>query len=118
MALKNFHLLSFRYAFEGLIQALKQEPNLKFHLLAAIFVIIISYFLQISKQDWINIFLLIGMVLSVELTNTAIEVIVDKFTEQEHPGAKMAKDIAAGSVLIVAITAVIVGIIIFIPYLV
>lgn len=116
MVSKNFHILSFKYAFEGIWQALKQEPNLKFHLLAAVLVIGLSYFLQISKSDFIIIIILIGFVFAIELTNTAIEALVDHFTAREHPGAKLAKDISAGAVLIAAMTALIGGILIFIPY--
>lgn len=115
---KKIHVISFKYAFEGLVSALKEEPNLKIHLLIAFFVLGLSLFLQISKQDWINIILLIGLVLSLELTNTAIEAVVDAFIDKEHPGAKLAKDISAGAVLIAAITSAIVGLFIFIPYLI
>lgn len=113
---KNFHVLSFKYAFSGILAALKEEPNLKFHFLAAILVLIISYFLKISKADWIIIILVIIFVISVELTNTAIEAVVDEFVDLSHPGAKLAKDISAGAVLISAIGAIVVGTIIFIPY--
>lgn len=113
---KRFHILSFKYAFQGIISALKEEPNLKIHFIIALLVLALSYFLQISKQDWINIIILIGLVFTVELTNTAIEVVVDAFVDREHPGAKLAKDISAGAVLVVSLVAVIVGIIIFSPY--
>lgn len=111
-------ILSFKYAWNGIIAALKQEPNLKFHFLAALAVILFSYLLGISQSDWIIIFILIGLVLTVELTNTAIESVVDAFTDKQHPGAKLAKDIAAGAVLVAAITAALVGIIIFLPYII
>lgn len=114
---KNYHVISFKYAFEGLVDALKQEPNLKFHFLAGILVLILSFILKISKEDWIIILFLIGFVISVELTNTAIEAVVDHFTSQIHPGAKLAKDISAGAVLIAAVTAAILGVIIFLPYI-
>lgn len=114
---KKFHILSFKYAFEGIFAALKEEPNLKIHILISILVLILSYFLQISKQDWINIILIIGFVFAVELTNTAIEAVVDAFTEKEHPGAKLIKDISAGAVLVAALTSVVLGLMIFIPYL-
>lgn len=117
MESKNFQILSFKFAFEGLLVALKQEPNLKFHLLAALLIIILSFILNISKDDWVKIIFLIGFVISVELTNTAIEVVVDTFTDKEHPQAKLAKDISAAAVLVAALTATIAGIIIFIPYL-
>ena len=113
---KKFSILSFKYALEGISAALKEEPNLKFHFLAGLMVIILSIFLRISKQDFIIILLLIGFVIAVELTNTAIEAVVDEFTDNLHPGAKMAKDISAGAVLISAVTAFIVGLWIILPY--
>lgn len=117
MPSKNFHILSFKYAFEGIFAALKEEPNIKFHLTATLLVIVIGFLLKISRTDWMLIILLIGLVISVELTNTAIEAVVDSFTEQEHPQAKLAKDISAGAVLVAAVAAAIAGTIIFIPYL-
>lgn len=114
---KKFSILSFKYALEGIAAALKQEPNLKFHFLIGLLVIILSFFLKISTQDFIIILILIGFVVAVELTNTAIEAVVDGFTENLHPAAKIAKDISAGAVLISAVTASIVGILIFLPYL-
>lgn len=117
MESKKFHVLSFKYAFAGLVDALKEEPNLKFHFLAAVCVLILSFILQISRQDWVIILILIGLVISIELTNTAIEAIVNSFVDTNHPGAKLAKDISAAAVLVSALTATVVGIIIFVPYL-
>lgn len=113
----NRKILTFKYAFVGILSALKEEPNLKFHFLAGLFVIIVSLILNISRNDWMVIIFLIGFVISVELTNTAIEAVVDEFTNNEHPGAKLAKDISAGAVLVAAITSAILGAIIFLPYL-
>ncbi len=110
-------LLSFKYAFTGLIDAVKEEPKLRFHFLAAIIALVLSYSLQISRLDWIIIILLIGFVISLELTNTAIEAVVDHFTDKQHPGAKLAKDISAAAVLVAAITSVVVGLLIFLPYI-
>lgn len=110
-------ILSFKYASIGIFQALKEEPNLKFHLLAGLLVILLGFFLQISSLDWIILVILIGLVISVELTNTAIEAVVDSFTLEQHPGAKLAKDISAGAVLVVAITSAAAGLLIFMPYL-
>lgn len=98
------------------MDAIKEEPNLKIHFIVAVLVIVLSFILKISRQDWISVIILIGLVFAVELTNTAIEAIVDAFTDSEHPGAKLAKDISAGAVLVVAIISAIVGIIIFLPY--
>ena len=114
---KQFSILSFKYAFEGITAALREEPNLKFHFLTGAVVVALSLLLQISTQDWIIVIILIGFVIAIELTNTAIEVIVDGFTDKLHPSAKMAKDISAGAVLISAITATIISFLIFLPYL-
>ncbi len=114
---KRFSILSFRYAYEGLVAAFKEEPNLKFHFLIGLLVIILGFILRISKIDWVTIIILIGFVIAVELTNTAIETVVDGLTQQHHPAAKIAKDISAGAVLVAALTAAISGILIFIPYL-
>lgn len=110
-------ILSFKYALTGIITALKEEPNLKFHFLAALVVFAASYLLNISRTDWMIVIFLIGFVISLELTNTAVEAVVDAFTDKEHPRAKFAKDISAGAVLIAAIISAVLGIIIFLPYL-
>ncbi len=110
-------ILSFKYALDGIWSALKEEPNLKIHCLIAILVLVLSFILQLSRIDFILIIILIGLVIALELTNTSIEAVVDSLTQEEHPGAKLAKDISAGAVLIVSLTAAVTGIIIFLPYL-
>lgn len=115
---KRFHhILSFKYAFDGIAAALRQEPKLIFHLLAGAIVLLCAFILKISKTDWIIIIFLIGFVIAIELTNTAIEAVVDHFTQNSHPGAKLAKDISAGAVLAAAATSAIIGLMIFLPYL-
>lgn len=115
--MSNRRILSFKYAFSGITTALKEEPNLKFHFAAGVLVIILSLFLRISKEDFKTIIFLIGFVITIELTNTAIEAMVDAFTDKEHPRAKLAKDVSAGAVLIAAITSAIIGMMIFLPYI-
>jgi diacylglycerol kinase len=115
--MRSKRALSFKYAFEGVATAFRDQPNLKLHLVAAIAVIFISYFLQITKTEWLVIILTVGFVITAELTNTAIEEVVDSFTDQVHPAAKKAKDVAAAAVLVASITAVIIGGAIFLPYL-
>lgn len=117
MESKKNHILSFKYAYEGIVAALKEEPKLIFHFLAGLIIITTAFLLKISKSDWIIIIFLIGFVIAIELTNTAIEAVVDAFTDKEHPGAKLAKDISAGAVLVAALTSAIIGIIIFLPYI-
>ncbi len=110
-------VLSFKYALEGIWSALKTEPNLKFHFLAGIIAVVLCWFFMVSVLEWIIVMILIGLVISVELTNTAIEAMTDYLIPQIHPVAKKVKDISAGAVLVVSITAFIIGILIFLPYL-
>ena len=110
-------ILSFKYAFEGINQALREEPNLKIHLILGILVVIFGFLLQLSIVEWAIILTMIGLVIAVELTNTAVEAVVDAFTSEDHPGAKLAKDISAGAVLVVAMTSAVVGLIVFWPHI-
>lgn len=109
-------ILSFKYALEGIWTALKEEPNLKIHVLIMSLVIFFGVIFNISVLEWVFVIFAIGMVITLELTNTAIETIVDSFTQDSHPGAKRAKDIASGAVLVMALTAASIGLIVFLPY--
>ena len=102
---------SFGYAFEGIWTGIKKERNMKIHCLAVILVTAAGIFFGITATEWC-----IGMVVSLELVNTAVEAVVDLVTEEKKPLAKIAKDTAAGAVLFTAIMAVFIGCIIFIPY--
>ena len=108
---------SFGYAFQGIFNTIRTERNIKIHCAAAILVTIFGIWLQISKTEWMICFILFGLILALELVNTAVEATVDLFTEERKPLAKKAKDAAAGAVLIVAIFAAVFGILIFIPKL-
>ena len=110
-------ILSFKYALAGITSAVREEPNLKIHLFIALLVILLGILFGITQTEWLFIIILIGLVISLELTNTAIEAVVNAFTDKEHPGAKLAKDISAGAVLVTAITSIIVGLIIFLSYI-
>lgn len=110
-------ILSFQYAFSGIYQAFKSEPHMKFHILVAFLVLLTGWYFQITRLEWLIVLLTIGFVISLELTNTAIEKVVDSFTTDIHPGAKFAKDVASGAVLVASITAAIIGLIIFLPYI-
>ena len=110
-------ILSFKYAFDGIWLAFKEEPNLKFHFFAAILAIALGFYFQISRTDWTMLIIMICLVISVELTNTAIETVVDSFVSSIHPGAKKAKDVSAGAVLIISLAAIAVGVYIFLPYI-
>ena len=106
---------SFGYAFQGIFTCIRKERNMKIHCMVAALVVIAGLILGISVTEWCICLGLFGMVMALELVNTAVEAVVDLVTEERHPLAKIAKDTAAGAVLIAAIMAAIVGLIIFVP---
>lgn len=106
---------SFKYAFEGIITTIKEERNMFIHFLIAIIVVITGVYVRLSLNEWLICLLLFALVFSLELINTAIENTVDLVTTKKNKKAKIAKDAAAGAVLIAAIFASIIGIIIFLP---
>ena len=110
-------LRSFRYAWQGIRQCVGREQNLSFHLIVTVLVIGAGFVFGITPGEWTAICLCIGLVVSAELFNTAIERLVDLVSPQRHPLAGQIKDIAAGAVLVCALAAIAVGLIIFVPYL-
>jgi diacylglycerol kinase len=109
------HTISFRYAFSGLWHTIKTQPNLRIHLTIATLVTISGYLLKISSLEWVIIVFTFLWVIVSEMINTSIESVVDLITTTKHQEAKIAKDVAAGMVLVGAIGSVIVGLIIFLP---
>jgi undecaprenol kinase len=108
----------FACAWAGVMAAVKEEVHMRIHIALAVVAIIAAAIFHISRMEWLILLLTIGSVIALELINTAIERVVDLVTADFHPLAKAAKDIAAGAVLVAAVVAVIVGITIFLPYLV
>ena len=106
---------SFIYAANGIYHVVKSEQNFRFHLLAAIVVVIAAAATGLSAFEWIIIVISIFGMFMIELVNASIERVVDLVTPELHPLAKQAKDLAAGACLIYAICTVNVGLIIFIP---
>ena len=106
---------SFGYAFQGIFTCVRKERNMKIHCVAAVLVVIAGVILKISAIEWCICMVLFGLVMALEHVNTAVEAVVDMVTEEYHPLAKVAKDTAAGAVLIAAIMAAITGCIIFLP---
>ena len=107
-------LNSFKYAFQGIITSFKTERNMKIHVIMLL-VIIAGILLKISNIEWFICIILFTLVISAELFNTAIETVVDMITTEKNEKAKIAKDVSAGAVLILAIGSAIVGLMIFIP---
>ena len=106
---------SFKYAFEGIFKGIKEEQNMKIHIAIMILVIIFGILFKISKIEWIICIALFGLVISMELINTAIENTVDLITKEKNEQAKLAKDVAAGAVLVSTIAAATIGLMIFVP---
>ena len=106
---------SFGYAFEGIFTCIRNERNMKIHVVVTLLVIIAGFILGLSITEWCICLGLFGLVMALELVNTAVEAVVDLVTAKRHPLAKIAKDTAAGAVLIAAIMAAVIGLLIFVP---
>lgn len=106
---------SFKYAIEGICTSFKTERNMKIHIFIMILVIIAGIILKIDKLEWIICITLFAIVIAGELFNTSIETIVDMVMPEKNEKAKIAKDVSAGAVLVVAIGAAIIGLVIFVP---
>lgn len=114
--MKNKKLInSFKFAFKGIGSCIRSERNMKIHFTMMILVVLLGIILNISMWEWIICFILFGLVISLEMVNTAIETVVDLVSPTFNEQAGRAKDIAAGAVLVNAIVAFIIGLIIFLP---
>lgn len=111
------HGIGFRHALDGILQVMKSERNFRIHLVFIGIVMVAGIVLSLNRLEWVTILVVIGLVLTAEMCNTAIEKIIDYVKPDIHPSAKAIKDIAAGSVLIAAFISVIVGFLIFLPKL-
>ena len=100
---------SFNYAFEGVVGVLRREPNMRVHFAIAAAVLGVAIGVGVTKLELIALILAVAIVLITEMINTAVEAAVDLTTNQYSPLAKLAKDVAAGAVLISAIAAIAVG---------
>ncbi|MBL0741356.1 diacylglycerol kinase family protein [Chryseolinea lacunae] len=110
-------LKSFVYAFHGIWSGISGERNLKVQIGVALLVVGAGFYVQITPEEWCIVCLCIGVVIGLELMNSAIEELVNMITLERNPQAGKIKDIAAGAVLVVSCMAVVVGIIIFRKYL-
>ncbi|SHJ80796.1 Diacylglycerol kinase [Caminicella sporogenes DSM 14501] len=106
-------LESFKYAIEGIIYTFKTQRNMRIHVVIAFLVIFFSFFLKLSKTEMILMFFTISLVIVAEMINTAIEATIDLITDKYHELAKIAKNVAAGAVLISAVNSMVVAYIIF-----
>ena len=104
---------SFNYAFEGVIHALRTQRNMRIHFAVATVVLILAFSYGVTKIELMALLVAISFVLIAEMVNTAIEATIDLSTTSFDPLAKIAKDIAAGAVLVAAVNAIVVGYLVF-----
>jgi diacylglycerol kinase len=112
------HASSLRHALNGIFWVLRTQPNFQFHVIVGILVIFFAFFLGVSAPEIGMLSLTIFFVFMAEMINTALESIIDLISSEWKHQAKIAKDVSAGMVLISALSSVVVGIFIFVPYLV
>lgn len=117
-ALMRKHTVSFKHAFDGVVYVFKTQPNFRFHTMAGIFVLVCAWWFGIDRSELIILLFTMMLVLVAEMLNTSIEAMTDLISTQRHPYAKISKDVAAGMVLLTAVVAVVVGGIIFTPYII
>ncbi|WP_253286699.1 diacylglycerol kinase family protein [Virgibacillus sp. MSJ-26] len=110
--------IGLKHAWHGIKVAIKLERNFKIHVVIGLLVIMMSVYFNIATFEWLVILLVIGSVLVAEIFNSTIEKLLDYLNPAIHPAAKIIKDLSAAAVLITAFTAVIIGLIIFIPKLI
>lgn len=108
-------LRSFHYALQGWRHTLRSQPNTWIHAIITLAVLTLGWWLRIDRLEWVALLLTIMLVWMAEFTNTALEAVVDLVQPTYHPLAKVAKDVAAASVLIGACGAVVIGLIILGP---
>ncbi len=106
---------SFGHAFRGLWYVLRTQQNAWIHVLAAILVFVLAWWLQLPAHAWAVLILIIAMVFTAEFINTAIEAVVDLASPEKHPLAKVGKDVGAAAVLISALAAILIGLLILGP---
>jgi len=106
---------SVRFGIAGLLHVTRTEANMRWHLLAAVVVIVASGVFQISAVEWSLVFLCIGAMLALESLNTGIERLAERVCSQQDPLIGQAKDASAGAVLIMSIAAAAIGVIVFVP---
>ncbi len=117
MSLRNYlskRMDRFKYAFEGMAEV-SREPHMRIHILAACVVVIAGAWFSITPTEWMLVILAIVSVIAGEAFNSALESLANLVSPDYHPLIKRAKDIAAAAVLLLAIGAVIIGVIIFLP---
>jgi diacylglycerol kinase len=108
---------AFRFAFEGLAYAWRSQPHLRVHAAIGSLAVVVGAGLGLNPAEWAVLLLTITAVLVLEMLNTVVEAVVDLASPERHPLAKIAKDVAAGAVLVAALGSLLVGAALFLPRL-
>ena len=106
-------LSGFRFAQEGILHCFRTQPHMRFHFITLVFVLLSGLLLNLDNRDMLVLIFAVTLVIVSEMINTAIEAVVDMITQSYNPAAKLAKDVAAGAVLLSAMNAVLAGVLIF-----
>lgn len=106
-------IAAFKHAIAGIVYCIRNERNMKIHMLAALIVLGAAWKCELSRLELAVLFITIAAVITAEIVNTALEALVDKVSPEFHPLAKVAKDAAAGAVLVQALAAIGVGYVLF-----
>ena len=109
-------LRSFKYSIDGLVYAYKYEQSMMIHVFATICVIAVNILFHVTAFEWLITLVCVGMVLAAELINSAVEAVVDLITLKEHPLAKIAKDCTSAATFVLAMMALVIGLVVYIPY--
>ncbi|MDN5321774.1 MAG: diacylglycerol kinase [Clostridia bacterium] len=110
-------LSGFNFALQGIIYCIQNERHMRFHIFAAAIALLFGWYLNISGMEWLILVFSITLVIVLEMINSAIENTIDMFTNEYHPLAEVAKNVAAGAVLVAALNALVVGAVVFLPKL-
>ncbi|MFQ3610719.1 MAG: diacylglycerol kinase [Fimbriimonadales bacterium] len=113
VATRRNPLDGFRYALEGIIAVVRTQRHMRFHFFSVVMVLVMGLLFRLDKREMLVLLFTISLVLIAEMFNSAVEATVDLVTEEYHPKAKFAKDIAAGAVLVATLNAVVVAWVLF-----
>ncbi len=108
---------SVKYSIDGLVYAYRYEQSLWLHGIVSIFAVILGVIFKIKLSEWAIIFIALGIILALELINTAIEAAVDLTTSKIHPLAKIAKDCGSAASFVMSIVSIVISLFVFGPYL-
>jgi len=114
--MKTF-IKSFDFAFQGVLQYFSKQRNAMIQTIVGLTAVALGFIVSITSYQWLLVLFCIGLVISLEMINSAIEVFCDMVTTDFHPKIKIIKDVAAGAVLVASIASLVIGLIIFIPAL-